>query len=148
MCPKSTAPAGMQSVADCGNSFSTTEMMQHEGQGVCYTRYHNARTPSKPMPPPEPMPPPRKAGKRKKLIYAGDRRRAWSLAPLLAFPALRSGGTQDCRRARHAPTEGKLRFIPVRISPSKYGLNLEKAKEATPLPRYPSEGNPRCVSAE
>jgi protein-arginine kinase activator protein McsA len=33
----------MQLCADCGNSFSTTEMMQHEGQGVCYTCYHKRK---------------------------------------------------------------------------------------------------------
>jgi DNA-directed RNA polymerase subunit RPC12/RpoP len=41
--PKSSAP-GMQMCADCGNSFSTTEMMQHEGQAVCYTCYHKRKS--------------------------------------------------------------------------------------------------------
>jgi DNA-directed RNA polymerase subunit RPC12/RpoP len=65
--PKSSA-GGMQLCADCGNSFSTTEMMQHEGQGVCYTCYHKRKSTLQADAAARDRAAARKAGKRKRTI--------------------------------------------------------------------------------
>jgi hypothetical protein len=65
--PKSGAP-GMQLCVDCGNSFATTEMMQHDTQAVCYSCYHKRKSSVEADAAARASAPARKAGKRRKIL--------------------------------------------------------------------------------
>jgi uncharacterized membrane protein YvbJ len=79
----------MQLCADCGNQFSNTEMMQHDGQGVCYTCYHKRKNAIQADAAAKVHAAARKAGKRKMLIMLAVGAVVLIAGAVAAFLALR-----------------------------------------------------------
>ena len=86
--PKSSAP-DMQLCVDCGQSFSTTEMMQHDSQAVCYTCYHKRKSTVEADAAAKAGAPARKAGKRRTRIMLAVGAVVLIAAAVAAWLALR-----------------------------------------------------------